>query len=167
MNRRQWQAFVFVLISCVGCDHASKRVAESWLAGSGGLALAGDTVQFQLATNPGAFLSLGAALPEPVRQLLLLVMVPLLIGFVCLFFARHARVTRPQWIALALVAGGGLGNWLDRVLHDGAVTDFVSLGFGPLRTGIFNLADLAVVAGAGILVLSTRDSSSRAGGRPN
>lgn len=167
MQRRHWQAFALVLVGCVGCDHATKRAAEAWLAGTGGVALAGDAVQFQLASNPGAFLSLGAGLPEPVRQLLLLFMVPLLIGLVCLFFARHTRVTRPQWIALALVAGGGLGNWLDRVLHDGAVTDFVSLGFGPLRTGIFNLADLAVVAGVGILVLSTRDSSSRAGGRPN
>ena len=52
--------------------------------------------------------------------------------------------------------GGGLGNWLDRVMHDGAVTDFVSLGLGGLRTGIFNVADLAVVAGTLLLVASAR-----------
>jgi glycogen debranching enzyme len=38
-------------------------------------------------------------------------------------------------------------DWLDRVRDDGAVTDFVSLGLGQLRTGIFNVADLAIVAG--------------------
>ena len=167
MNRKQWQVFAFVLISCVGCDHASKRVAESWLAGSGGLALAGDTVQFQLASNPGAFLSVGANLPEPVRQLLLLGLVPLLIACVLRYFAKHVLVTRAQALALALLAGGGLGNWLDRVLNDGNVTDFVSIGLGGLRTGIFNLADLAVVAGVGILLLSTQGSSSRADDRPN
>ncbi len=167
MNRRQWQAFLVVLASCVGCDHASKRVAEAWLAGAGSLAVAGDTIQFQLAENPGAFMSLGAALPESVRQLILLGMVPLLIALVCLHFARLVHVARAQWLALALVAGGGIGNWLDRVLHDGTVTDFVSIGVGGLRTGIFNLADLAVVAGVGLLLVSSWGSSPSADGRPD
>ena len=156
MVRKHWQAFALVLVGCVGCDHASKRAAEALLAGSGGLAFAGDVVQFQLAANPGAFLSVGAGLPSPVRQALLLGMVPLLIAFVCLAFAWRAHVTRAQALALACVAGGGLANWLDRVLHDGNVTDFVSLGFGGLRTGIFNLADLAVVGGVGMLLWFTR-----------
>ena len=57
---------------------------------------------------------------------------------------------------VALVAGGGIGNWLDRLLNQGTVTDFVSLGVGPLRTGIFNLADVAVMAGVALLLLSFR-----------
>ena len=55
-----------------------------------------------------------------------------------------------------IVCGGGLANWLDRLLHQGAVTDFVSLGVGPLRTGIFNLADVVVVGGVALLLLSLR-----------
>ena len=112
----------------------------------------------------------------------------------CLDFATSLRASRAQWLALALVSGGGIGNWLDRVLHDGAVTDFVSIGVGSLRTGVFNLADLAVVAGVCLLLVSTghaaeepgelasaacparpsahrdpgtRGSSSHAAGRPN
>jgi signal peptidase II len=156
-----------VLAACVGCDHASKRAAEALLAGTGGLGLAGDTIQFQLAANPGAFMSLGAGLPEPVRQVLLLGLVPLLLAIVCFGFAHSLRTSRAQWLALALVAGGGIGNWLDRVLHDGLVTDFVSIGFGGLRTGIFNLADLAVVAGVCLLLATTGGSSSRADSRPS
>lgn len=152
---RRAAVFACVLATCVGCDHASKRAAEALLAGSAGLSLAGDTIQFQLASNPGAFMSLGAQLPEPVRQVLLLGLVPLLLALVCLGFATSLRASRAQWLALALVCGGGIGNWLDRVLHDGAVTDFVSIGVGSLRTGIFNLADLAVVAGVCLLLLST------------
>ena len=167
MNRRQWQAFAFVLIACVGCDHATKRAAESWLAGTGGIELAGDAVRFQLASNPGAFLSLGADLPEPVRDFLLLVAVPGLIALVCLHFARHVRLSRAQGLALALVAGGGIGNWLDRLLNDGAVTDFVSIGLFGLRTGIFNLADVAVVAGVAVLLVSTAGSSPDADRRPD
>jgi signal peptidase II len=150
---RRAAVFCFVLVACVSCDHVSKRAAEALLVRSGGLSLAGDTVQFRLASNPGAFLSLGAELPEPVRQVLLMGLVPLLMALVCLYFATSVRASRAQWLALALLSGGGIGNWLDRVLHDGAVTDFVSIGLGSLRTGIFNLADLAVVAGVCILLV--------------
>lgn len=167
MNRRHWQAFAFVLIGCVGCDHATKRVAESWLAGTGGIELAGDAVRFQIASNPGAFLGLGAGLPEPVREFLLLVGVPLLIALVCWHFARHVSLSFAQGLALALVAGGGIGNWLDRVLHDGSVTDFVSVGLFGLRTGIFNLADVAVVAGVAVLLVSSWGSSPDADRRLN
>ena len=63
-------------------------------------------------------------------------------------------------VALGILAGGGLGNWLDRVLHDGHVTDFVSLGVGQLRTGIFNVADLSVVAGVAVLLLASRSDAN-------
>jgi len=157
MQRRPLLGFALILVTCVGCDHASKQAAVSLLADSGGLELAGGLVRFQLAANPGAFLSLGTGFSEGVRSFFLLGIVPLLIAFVCLAFARSAAVSRAQLAALAVLAGGGLGNWLDRVLHDGTVTDFVSIGIGSLRTGIFNVADLAVVAGVlGLLLASPR-----------
>ena len=63
-------------------------------------------------------------------------------------------------VAVGLIAGGGLSNWIDRLAHGGFVTDFLSVGFGPVRTGIFNLADVAVVAGVvGVLRLSRRSFS--------
>jgi signal peptidase II len=46
------------------------------------------------------------------------------------------------------------------VVDDGAVTDFVSLGLGALRTGIFNVADLAIVAGL-LLFLAVGASGAR------
>lgn len=55
--------------------------------------------------------------------------------------------------SLALVVGGGLSNWIDRAIH-GSVVDFMNVGFGGLRTGIFNVADVAIVAGAAILLFS-------------
>jgi signal peptidase II len=156
MNRRRLQWFAVILAACVGCDHASKQAAVSLLADSAGLELVGGMLRFQLAFNPGGFLSVGAGLSEGVRSVFFLALVPLLIAFVCLHFARSERISRSQLAALAVLSGGGFGNWLDRVLHDGVVTDFVSVGFGPLRTGIFNLADLAVIAGILWLLRSTR-----------
>ena len=150
-GRRLW-VFCVVLASCVGCDHAAKQVAEQLLAGGAGVRLAGGVVQLQLIANPGAFLSLGANLPEAVRQLLLMGLVPLGLALLAFFVWRSPHASRGQLVALGLVSGGGLANWLDRLLNDGTVTDFVSLGVGPLRTGIFNVADVAIVVGVLLLL---------------
>jgi signal peptidase II len=146
VKRHLW-VFSFVLLACVGCDHAAKHVAAQLLADSGGVALLGGLVHFQLVANSGAFLSLGEQLPEAVRHLVLIGFVPLMLAGVGWLMFRSPGATRAQVIAFGLIAGGGLANWLDRVRDDGAVTDFVSLGLGWLRTGIFNVADLAIVAG--------------------
>ena len=56
---------------------------------------------------------------------------------------------------LSLIAGGGVGNWIDRVTNDGRVTDFLNVGVGNLRTGIFNVADMVLMAGVAIFMLSS------------
>jgi signal peptidase II len=150
--KRRVLGFGFILFACVGCDHAVKQVAVELLSGAGVVSWLGGAVRFQLVTNPGAFLSLGAGLPEPIRELLLIGMVPLVLGAVGWLVLRAPSVSRAQIAALGLIAGGGLANWLDRVVDDGAVTDFVSLGLGSLRTGIFNVADVAIVLGLLLLL---------------
>jgi signal peptidase II len=51
-----------------------------------------------------------------------------------------------------LLAAGGIGNLIDRILRDGAVIDFMNLGIGPVRTGIFNVADVQIMAAVAIFV---------------
>lgn len=153
--------FFGVLFSSAGCDHASKRIAISALGHSGGVSLASDAVRLELVSNTGAFLSLGAGLPEAIRGVLFVGIIPLLVLGLCIHILyTHAR-SIPVFVGLGLVAGGGMANWLDRLLHDGAVTDFVSFGLGPLRTGVFNVADVAVLAGVALLVLSIRGKGMR------
>jgi signal peptidase II len=153
MPRSRILLFAALLAACVGCDQAAKHVAERALAQTSGISLAGDTLRFELAHNPGAFLGLGAGLPAPLRGLVLGAVAPIALGIACLALLRSTPLTGTRLFGLGLVVGGGLGNWLDRIVQDGLVTDFVSLGAGPLRTGIFNLADLYIVAGVALLVL--------------
>jgi signal peptidase II len=156
--RRRLRALAFcsVLVVCVGCDHAAKGVATGLLAAGERVSLLGDAVRFELAHNPGAFMSAGAALPEGVRSLLFLGLMPLVIAVVCVLAVRAGLASGAALLALGLVAGGGAGNWLDRLVNDGRVTDFVSVGVGPLRTGIFNLADVFILAGIGLLLVFAR-----------
>jgi len=154
MNRAQGFVFATLIATCVGCDHATKQVARSVLGEAGPLSVAVGLVKLELVLNPGAFLSLGAGLSPEVRHILLLITAPLLLGLLSLILLRSGALDRRQVAGIALFTGGGLANWLDRMLHDGAVTDFVSLGVGSLRTGIFNLADVVIVLGFLMLLIS-------------
>jgi len=161
MKRCQALIFVALLLVPVGCDHVAKQIAHQALANSHTVSLAADTLRFELTSNPGAFLSLGADLPSGLRRLILLGLVPLLLAVICVVAFRAGSPAGWSLLAPALVAGGGLANWLDRLQHGGAVTDFVSIGVGPLRTGVFNLADVSIVAGVALLLLSLGPGGSR------
>lgn len=164
--RRASLIFGSVVAGCLGCDHASKTVAQDLLGAGDGVFLAGGSVHLALASNPGGFLDLGSGLPDPVRQMVFVGLVPVLVVVLCALFLRSQTVSVPLVVGLGLLAGGGLSNWLDRLLNGGAVTDFVSVGMGPLRSGVFNLADLAVIAGLLLLLALGRDRAPRASESP-
>ncbi len=149
MNVSRSHLLVFALLAfgSVGCDHATKQLAQETLAGVAPISLVGDTLRFELAENHGAFLSLGEGLPPALRSALLIGGVPILLALVVGIALRRGPGSHAELGGLALITGGGLANWLDRLLHDGAVTDFVSIGVPGLRTGIFNLADVVIVLG--------------------
>ena len=68
------------------------------------------------------------------------------------------RLGRLRAVALSLVCGGGLGNLIDRIRFDGHVTDFLNVGVGSVRTGIFNVADMALMVGMVLFFLAYRQS---------
>jgi signal peptidase II len=162
MKRRRAVVFVAVLLLSLGCDQATKQLALERLDGAPPVSLAGDVVRLQLTANPGGFLSLGAGLSPPVQQLVFVVLVPACLVLVCALALRSRGVSRWGMAGLGLVVGGGLGNWIDRV-REAAVTDFVSLGVGSLRTGIFNVADVAILAGVVLLALASGGSEDSEG----
>lgn len=163
MSRLRVLLFASVLLGSAGCDHAAKWIARDALAPGAMVSLAAGAVRLELVSNPGAFLSVGMGLAPELRHLVFLVAVPLLLVGLCVLALRSGRAPLAQLVGLACVAGGGFANWLDRLLHGGAVTDFVSLGIGPLRTGIFNLADVVILLGIGLFLLAQRGGGRAAG----
>jgi signal peptidase II len=155
MNRARAVLLGSVLVTCIGCDHATKIAATNLLPHEG-ISLAADFLRLHLVYNHGAFLGIGATLPIAARVVILGGLVPLGLFATIVWLLRSAAVSHLQLVAIGTIVGGGLGNWIDRLVHDGRVTDFISLGVGPLRTGIFNLADVAVVGGALLLLVATR-----------
>ena len=116
----------------------------------------GGILQIQYAENHGAFLSLLANLPPEARFWMLTVGNSLALLWLAGFLLTHPKLERIPFCALTCVLCGGIGNLIDRVCLDGIVIDFlnvgVMLGKVPLRTGIFNVADMAITGGAMLLV---------------
>jgi len=148
-----------VLLCSIGCDQVAKTLARASLAASQPISLLDDCVRLELAQNRGAFLSLGEGLPVAARYLLFVVLVGGALALTLAFTLRLRAANPVQLVALSLLTGGGLGNLIDRLIHDGAVVDFVSIGVGALRTGIFNVADAAITLGVLLLLIPWRRSS--------
>jgi signal peptidase II len=135
---------LIVVISVV-VDQAVKLLAAQTLRGRPGLSYLGDTLRFEYAENSGAFLSLGANLDQNTRTLFFILGVVVIIGM-CLVWLFRSAHTWMAIIALSAVISGGIGNLIDRVWR-GSVIDFIYVGFGPLHTGVFNVADMAITGG--------------------
>ena len=148
-----------LLIGCVGCDQISKQVAREQLMLGETHSYLGDTVRLIHTENIGAFLGLGDSLPASVRAAFFQGLVGLVV-LGLLWAAAFARnMNRWQIVAWSLLAAGGLGNLIDRVLYDGRVTDFLNIGVGSLRTGIFNIADVVEMIGVLVFLLAYRSAS--------
>jgi signal peptidase II len=147
------------VVCCVGCDQVSKAVIRDNLSIGETFSYLHDTVRLTHSENPGAFLSLGEKLPNHLRVIFFSV-TALVISLTALIVALiQPQTTRHQVIGLALIAAGGFGNWIDRITNAGTVTDFLNIGIGGLRTGIFNIADVALMAGLCLVVWNRRISA--------
>lgn len=71
--------------------------------------------------------------------------------FIIYLLKRHAGQKMFCW-ALALILGGAIGNLIDRVLY-GYVIDFLDFYVGKWHWPAFNVADMAIVGGAGLFIL--------------
>ena len=155
-----------VVFMVVVVDQVSKYLAIQLLADKGIISLLSDSVRFLLAENRGGFLSLGANLPEGLRRAIFLPITGVLLLAFFLYTIYDEKMNRMILSASALVIGGGVGNLLDRGFRDGIVIDFVNVGIGNLRTGIFNVADMAILGGCimlfcALLIPERKANSSR------
>jgi signal peptidase II len=155
----RWILPALVFCSCLGCDQWSKKFATEHLKQFPPTPYLGDTFRIQYAENPGAFLGAGGGLPEQQRFWLLVVMNAVVLVAIPAVLIARSDFGHRQTIAVSLLLAGGIGNLIDRVFNGGLVIDFLNMGVGPLRTGIFNVADMAIMAGFALLILQPRPKS--------
>jgi signal peptidase II len=148
-----------VILATMACDRVTKQIAADTLASAPTRSYVADTFRLDYAENTGAFLGIGSNWPPVVRTALFS------IGNGVLLLVLTVLTMRLHWqraasLGLAFFVAGGLSNLIDRLAY-GKVIDFMNVGIGPVRTGIFNVADVAITIGALLVIWSTtaRDSS--------
>lgn len=82
-----------------------------------------------------------------------LVAITAVIMAVCIYFLiKMGKKNKLLFWAICLVLSGGIGNMIDRIFRSGNVIDFLHFEFWP-QFPVFNVADCAIVIGAGLLIL--------------
>ena len=115
----------------------------------------GDYLTLRNVENSGAFLGMGSDLNPTLRIVLLLIVPVLVMGYVLVYMFRNKDLDRLSVIGFSCIVGGGIANIFDRFVY-GHVTDFLHIDLGGVfRTGIFNVADMSVMFGLALLILSS------------
>jgi signal peptidase II len=156
------------LVLCVGCDQTTKYTAKELLSPDAIISLVYDTIRLQYTENEGAILGLGASLSEETRFWVFTVLVSLALTVMFFYLISSRTLALPPAIAVSLILAGGTSNLIDRLVYKGAVIDYLTIGIGSLRTGVFNVADVAIIVGAGLLVwfASFKGGSARSPSNP-
>lgn len=152
---------VVVVVSCIGCDQAAKTIAQQTLPANESVNLLGDVFHLQYSENHGAMLGIGSDLPPGIRFWLFIVFAGCALTATLAFVLTNGKLNIAGIFSLSLILGGGLSNLIDRVLRGGVVVDFMVVVLGSVRTAIFNLADLAILAGLLAFLLSSIPRFSR------
>jgi signal peptidase II len=146
---RAWSLAAALCLLVVALDQAAKAAIEDNLFPGEQVDVLGP-LGLTLSHNKGVAFGLAGGAGAPLIAFTLVAL-----GFVAYLFARNPA-RRGMWIAAGLVAGGAIGNLIDRV-RAGQVTDFADVGSWPP----FNLADVAITCGVVLLVfLYLRDAEA-------
>jgi signal peptidase II len=159
MSYKKFLFPVLVIILVIVTDRFSKQWAIETLKGMPAESYLGDSFRIIYAENEGAFLSLGSELPENVRFWVLAIIPILALGYFGFTLFFNTEVGQWQRIAFAFIISGGGSNIIDRIL-EGKVVDFLNIGIGELRSGIFNIADMAIMAGLFLILPMAFKSNS-------
>ena len=137
----------WLVIPVVAIDRLLKRAAAAALAPAGVRTAIPGVLSWAYTENRGAAFSM---LSDYAPWLLIALTATLILGIV-IYLLTHPDEPALARAGLWLIAGGGLGNLWDRLMH-GGVIDFIRLDF--VRFAVFNPADVFVCAGAGLVILS-------------
>jgi signal peptidase II len=143
-----------ILALNIGCDQVSKSIVRKDMLYGQVIGYVSNHVTLEKVENTGAFLSLGDTLGGPVKYILLMILPLLAIGFGLVYILIKTNIDKYKLLGIILIIGGGIGNLYDRIIH-GSVTDFMHIDFIIFQTGVFNVADMSIMAGMFIIIIDS------------
>lgn len=159
-RKKRLSIFLQLSLLILSFDQLTKWLAREFLTKTHEFFWGPLFIRFELAENSGAFLSLGANWPAPVRFWILTVFVSFILLYAAWSIFAPKNISSAEFWGYQLLLIGGLGNVIDRA-YKGSVTDFVQVGISPFQTGIFNIVDMFIMAAFAITVWDLVFSGSR------
>ncbi len=140
--------YIVLFIALIALDQWTKFWAVAQLRGQSPIHLVENQLSLIYVENRGAAFGM---LQD--RRWFFIILTVFVAAFLIRFIIRHYRVHSPlATLALVLILAGAVGNLIDRV-RNGYVVDFIALKFGGLMNfPVFNVADIAVVTGAVLMI---------------
>ena len=143
--------FISIIVVTVAVDQVSKY----WVFGTFFLFESRTIIPgfFNLTylTNNGAAFSILAGQPALWRQMFFISTALVALVMIWLFQRSYGRTSKLYTVALALVAGGAIGNLIDRIRF-GFVIDFLDFYIGAYHWPTFNVADSAIFIGVSLFI---------------
>ena len=143
-----WPLAIALLVT----DCATKRAVEQRFEQGVPQPIVGETVRFTLSYNTAA--AMGFQVGGDSRRLVLSALTVAALLVLGVLYHRTRPTDRLRIVGVALVAGGALGNLLDRLRSAAGVVDFIDVGVRDVRFWTFNVADMGITIGAVLLMLA-------------
>jgi signal peptidase II len=151
MQRRIWPIWVYYVIAVVVflMDYASKKIISRTVElDTERIPVLGDFFIITHIRNRGA----AFGMLQEQRLFFLIITTIVVVGILWYLHRSFRSGSLLLLLALAIILGGAVGNFLDRALY-GEVVDFLQFNFGSYTFPIFNLADSAICIGVGLVIL--------------
>ncbi|WP_316808488.1 signal peptidase II [Pedobacter agri] len=149
-----WFFLLIILILNIAIDQISKYIVRIEISDYEHITLIKNFFTLTKVENSGAFLSLGDNMPYIFRLIILTGLPLLFLAYGVYYLFSKPNLPGSMQIALCFLIGGGIGNLYDRIVH-GSVTDFMHMDFQIFQTGVFNIADISIMIGVGILLIQS------------
>lgn len=153
MQRRIWPIWAYYVIAVVVflIDYASKKIINRTVElDTERIPVLGDFFVITHIRNRGA----AFGMLQEQRLFFLIVTIVVVVGILWYLHRSFRSGSMLLLVALAVILGGAVGNFLDRALF-GEVVDFLQFNFGSYTFPIFNLADTAICVGVGLVILDS------------
>ncbi|MFT4747017.1 MAG: signal peptidase II [Congregibacter sp.] len=148
------QILSVICLIIIGTDQGTKWYASEYLPKFKMTSYWSDMLRIGYAENTGAFLGLGSGMSDSAKFWIFVCAVGLILSSLLIYILKTKSQTAYALSSLMLIFSGGISNFFDRAVNNGAVIDFLNIGIGSLRTGIFNVADMAIMLGVFLLLFA-------------
>lgn len=143
-----------IILAVLALDQSAKILVSSTMVVGESIPIVPNLLHLTLVHNSGMAFGLLSAAAIPYKSVLMTLLSIAAFGAVAAYAVGSPASERMSRLALAFILGGAVGNIIDRV-RLGYVVDFIDVFYKGSHWPAFNVADSAICAGVGLLLLDT------------